>query len=738
MIKPSPQKIALLIGVSKYEGDLPQLPGAPNDVEAMKQVLEAPDWGWFDQVDTLIDPDPTAMRRAIGKLFRKRHRDDLLLLYFAGHGLLDENDRLYLATPISNSEEVKETSLSASFIHNSLNSSRCKRKIVILDCCYSGAFAENWIDRGSENLDFKKEFGGEGQAVLTSSSSAQKSFEQEGAGIYTSYLVEGLKGGADKNRDGIISIQELHDYAKEKVIDATDSKMKPEIYLFKDGSKIILTQAGKKGSEIEYRQWVERYVVNGELSEFAYLVLKAKRKELGLTDEQAEVIENKVLEPFKQKGINLEKYKQAFAKAVEKDYPLDDHTRRIFKDYQGILGLENDDITWVESEVIKASQRLLEAQKKQEEEEYKGKLQTYQQEFLKVVAAEYPLSGVVCQKLKELQQSLGLKDKDIISIEKPIIAEKEKAKKPRFEFDIITVDAQGKEINGSRGGAEYLAKDLGEGVTLEMVAIPGGKFMMGTEDEEIERLCKKFNWDRFRREKPRHEVTIKPFYMGKYQVTQAQWRRIANLPKINDDLDPNPARFKGDSLPVEQVSWNDAVEFCRRLSKATGKEYRLPSEAEWEYACRAIQNSKVKSQNEEISQSASYPPFHFGETLTDKLANYDASYTYANEAAGEYRGKTTPVGSFPPNAFGLYDMHGNVWEWCADDYHENYEKAPQDGSAWLNENENDYHKKLVRGGSWYLSPAYCRSASPNYDTRGFDSSFIGFRGVWEVPSTLSS
>ncbi|CCI38253.1 SUMF1/EgtB/PvdO family nonheme iron enzyme [Microcystis aeruginosa] len=296
-----------------------------------------------------------------------------------------------------------------------------------------------------------------------------------------------------------------------------------------------------------------------------------------------------------------------------------------------------------------------------------------------------------------------------------------------FNFEIVRVNAKGEQIRKESKQSQYFSEDLGNGITLEMVAIPGGTFTMGTEDEEIERLVKKFNWEGFRKERPQHEVTVPPFFMGKYPITQAQWRAIASRTdlKVKQDLDLNPAHFKdrpdSDRRPVEQVNWYDAVEFCARLSKLTGGEYRLPSEAEWEYACRA----------------GTTTPFYFGETITGELANYDASYTYAEEAKGEYRQQTTPVGQFPPNAFGLYDMHGNVWEWCADTWHNNYDGAPRDGSAWI-ENGHD-NCSPPRGGSWYLNPYFCRSAFRGGNGRrvifsNFD--FLGFRVVCVFGRTL--
>ncbi len=272
-----------------------------------------------------------------------------------------------------------------------------------------------------------------------------------------------------------------------------------------------------------------------------------------------------------------------------------------------------------------------------------------------------------------------------------------------FDFEVPTVNLRGEVISNVSKQAKSFSHNLGNGVTLDMVAIPGGTFMMGSPPSERRS---------FKDERPQHQVTVPPFFMGKYPVTQAQWRAIASLPKIERDLNPNPSRFKGDRLPVESISWYEAVEFCQRLSNLIeeGYEYRLPSEAEWEYACRAQTST----------------PFHFGETITGQLANYNARQTYADEPQGEYRGKTTPVGQFPPNAFGLYDMHGQVWEWCADPWHENYEGAPTDGSVWSQSN-NDNRYQMLRGGSWYGYPDDCRSAIRDFNSRDVILITFGFR-----------
>ena len=194
---------------------------------------------------------------------------------------------------------------------------------------------------------------------------------------------------------------------------------------------------------------------------------------------------------------------------------------------------------------------------------------------------------------------------------------------------------------------------------------------------------------------PQHLVIVPTFLMSKHPVTQAQWRIVATeLPRIEYELSPDPSHFEGDDLPVEQVNWCEAVEFCQRLSQATGRDYRLPSEAEWEYACRAGTTTR----------------FSFGGFLMTNLANRDG-------------GRTTPVGSFPANGFGLYDMHGNVWEWCFDLWHSNYEGAPTDGTAWDGEDID----RVLRGGSWNFDPRDCRSASRGGNSPDHTDFDAGFR-----------
>jgi formylglycine-generating enzyme required for sulfatase activity len=257
---------------------------------------------------------------------------------------------------------------------------------------------------------------------------------------------------------------------------------------------------------------------------------------------------------------------------------------------------------------------------------------------------------------------------------------------------------------------------------LNMILIQGGTFDMGSPETEI---------DRFEEESPQHPVTVPSFFMSEYLIARAHWLVVADtMPQVDIPLKLSPSRLKieDDRIvhPVTDVNWFEAVEFCKRLSKHSRRTYRLPTEAEWEFACRA----------------GTKTPFHFGETITADLANYDGaddadgkwSGAYDRGPKGIHRQETTPVATFLPNKFGLYDMHGNVWEWCFDHWHDNYDGAPTDGSAWLSENNNA--NRVLRSGSWDDGSRLCRSATRFNNAPVNRSYFIGFRVVCDIPRTV--
>jgi formylglycine-generating enzyme required for sulfatase activity len=239
------------------------------------------------------------------------------------------------------------------------------------------------------------------------------------------------------------------------------------------------------------------------------------------------------------------------------------------------------------------------------------------------------------------------------------------------------------------------------GVGLEMVPIPAGQFLMGSPEDEPGRSPY---------EGPRRRVRVAPFSLARTPITQAQWREVAlwrpepGEPAWEQSLTPYPSKFgdrkdDSDERPVENVSWINAMEFCRRLSRKTRKHFTLPSEAQWEYACRA--NTSMA--------------YSFGHTFDQSHANIRMN-------------ETTAVASFPANTWGLHDMHGNVWEWCADHWHENYSGAPDNGKSWIDPKADDYMNRVVRGGSWKeKNPNMCRAAIRDYWQPDYYNDNIGFR-----------
>jgi formylglycine-generating enzyme required for sulfatase activity/uncharacterized caspase-like protein len=452
-------------------------------------------------------------------------------------------------------------------------------------------------------------------------------------------------------------------------------------------------------------------------------------------------------EKIKENNRKQEEYRQAILKEVEQQFPLNQKSIDNLSNLQKSLQLSEEEVSGIKQPIF--IQKEAEYRKREEEErirreqqaerirqQHQQNLEQYQREFSAKIEKEYPFHQASRNKFKKLQISLQLSEQEILQIEQPIIAKKEaeyqklqgenrkpsgnpsgsnsppikrrqfliyaglggtglvttvvfsqilkppvqpKQVQPKLlelltvTFTTKTVNKTGKIVNQENHQAKYFKEDLSNGITLEMVQIPGGSFMMGSPASEKGRT---------QDESPQHQVNVPAFSMGKYVVTQEQYQQI---------IGKNPSSFKGAKRPVEQVSWKNAVDFCLKLSQQTGREYRLPSEAEWEYACRG----------------GTTTPFHFGETITTELANYDGTYTYASEPKGKYLQKTTDVDSFTPNAFGLYNMHGNVWEWCQDDLHNDYTDAPTNGSAWESQ---DGDIKVARGGSWLNDPTFSRSA----------------------------
>lgn len=630
-------KFALLIGVSEYQSGLNPLPAAVKDIVAMQRVLLHPEMGGFDEVQLLANPCRQQMASEIDLLFSERcSKDDLVLLYFSGHGIKDDQGRLYFAsidTEKYKNGNLKQTSaVSANTIHDLMRNSRCKRQVIILDSCFSGAFDPALISKDDGSVDLQNQLGAQGRVVLASSSSMEYSFEQKGEelSIYTRYLIEGIETGVgDANEDGAISIHELHEYAASKVQE-TAPKMTPKIIVMKDkGFEIVLAHAQVTDPKLVYRKEVLYYADVGKISRVGRSILNEKKQTLELTDKEAAEIEDDVLRPYRTRLKNLQKYKKVLIDELENECPLSGETQKQMDRYQEILGLRSEDISpiWEDAEKL-AVQKL---------NTHHGNL-------------------------------ISCKDTNGLS------------SRPNYFF-AYQVDKGNK-----------FSINLTEKITLENIFIPGGEFMMGSYNKD------------FADEHPLHKVKIPSFYISKFPITQEQWSVLAST---SETLSEALTFFKGNKRPVECINWHEATQFCLELSQKCGNEFRLPTEAEWEYACRA--GSKKK--------------FYWGDNISISNCNHGFHYD-----------GTTPVSQFPPNQFGLHDLHGNVWEWCLDIWHDNYDAAPDDGSSWEDENENSNPSlRILRGGSWDDSPNLCRSANRGKLQASAKNNGIGFRIVCSNP-----
>ena len=417
-------KVALLIGVSEYEVGLNPLPAAVKDVVAFERILKDSEMGDFDEVKILTNPEPQAMQYEVETLFSGRSKDDFVLLFFSGHGIKDDSNNLYFATRITKKSEkgdlIRSTAVPARFVHEVMNNSRAKRQAIILDCCFSGAFDPNLLSKDDGSVDLQGQLGAEGRVVLTSSSSTQYSFEQQGSdlSLYTRYLIEGIETGAgDRNEDGKVSVRELHEYATSKVQETAPS-MTPKLITLKDlGFDLVLAKAKVTDPNLRYRRQVEKYSSRGAISSIGRTILDRLQIQLKLSGQIAKEIETEVLRPYQERLDNLQRYQQAFEEAVKNEYPFSNYVQSELEDLLEVLGLRREDVDSVEQEIITRFQAA--------RGEYQQNSQRYEEEFRRVVESEYPLSPHGRNGLNDLQTSLGLNAEDITRIESPILQTKE-------------------------------------------------------------------------------------------------------------------------------------------------------------------------------------------------------------------------------------------------------------------------------------------------------------------------
>jgi hypothetical protein len=550
------------------------------DIEALRQILVDPDRGDFANSDVTVlpDADETQIRRAISRLFLNRQPEDKLLFYFSGHGTLDKFRKFYLTGISTEGNDLIGTALSSDVLRDAMRQSRASQIVVILDCCYSGAFPKSMKAKGS-GIDVISELEGTGWAILTASDSTQYAFEQEGfdLSLYTHFLVEGLRtGAAARNKQIGITVDDLHSYVTEKVQLAND-RMTPKMSLDETGHRIVLARSPQDDPKLKFRKEIDELITsqNGNILPFTRLLISKAQQQYGVANEDAETIAQEVLRPWLEYAKNLKEYEKALIDTINHGFfPFSQTTQLEIEACEIKLGLREDDIEEVKARVIAPKQaeydRQLEDRQKKVAEAAHLKSQQVEAELLRLQQAseaerqkqEQETLWLLEQLSKQAEAQERLKRQQEAEAERIKWQQQNKPAQGEFEFEYFKVRLV-KESNGflglgsktkveldrKKGKAKYIRENLGNGATLDLVWIPAGKFMMGSNE--------------YSSEQPIHEASVREFWMGKYVVTNAQWQAIMGM-KPSEKYD---VKFQGENQPVVSVSWDDAKEFCQKASQ---------------------------------------------------------------------------------------------------------------------------------------------------------------------------
>jgi formylglycine-generating enzyme required for sulfatase activity len=674
---------AVAIGINRYiPNNFTSLNYAKHDAKAMHNffVHEAQ----FDEVKLFTDDSPNLsdsypssgiLKNFLHDRFEESflEPEDRYWFFFAGHGVRDRG-KDYIMPIDANPRNVKASGIEVNYIRQRLTQCGADNVILVIDACRKDG-ARDGMGIGVEDQP--------GVITIYSCSPNETSWEIEDLkqGAFTYVLLEALRSQGEKNyatplllskylRSRVPALCKKHGKVPEQSpIIAADPIEKYDVILIPQLFQLIDIDILRMKNDIYRLAFCEK-----NLDRAVQIWTRVNSATKGSDPEVMSLLQSITREQQRhhqelKASQNLEKLNHQLAELQQQTESLRSQLQENEDSHRSVL--EQAQLS-AAAELQKQTelQRLL-TEKRQQQEIFVNQLQEkealWEQERQQWIEKEKTLQSLVKQDLL-------------------------------FSFEVVSVNNLGDIVQCEPKQARYLTENLPQDVTLNMVYVPGGNFLMGSPDGE--------GYDT---EKPQHHVTVPDFLIGKYPITQAQWRAIATLPQVQQEIKLDPSFFKGDHLPIENVSWHDAIEFCDRLSQFSGQTYRLPSEAEWEYACRAKTTT----------------PFYFGNIITTDLANYDGNQAYRGVSNGKSREETIHVGSFYPNAFGLYDTHGNVWEWCADNWHDNYVGAPADGSTWTtNSNIN-----VLRGGYWGGDSNNCRSAYRDHARSIEIYDRIGFRVV---------
>ncbi|WP_020504670.1 caspase, EACC1-associated type [Lamprocystis purpurea] len=779
-MSPAAQKHALLIGNDRYQG-LPDLKVPAADVAGLARVLTDPAIGGFDPalVKTLPNPDYADAHRAIGRLFANRQRDDLVLLYFSGHGELDHRTgRLYLALPDSERDCLDGTALAAPFITDVMDRSSAGRQILILDCCYAGAIGRKGAvvtaaTFGTDPAAAPVADAGYGRVILTSSTAGESSWEGNRviAGVerslFTHFLIQGLETGEAAAGAPAVSVEQLYRYVHAGVVKATAAgprRMTPERFGQVRGELILARNPQARTPALDPKD-----LLGADL--LADLASVNHRTRIGAVGELANLMHQAPLRPvviavleerlprerdFQVRGLIETALKRVAAEAdtaaipregvvglpttgsgageavggmqgrppgVDSEQGLSGARSKAAPDAPEQASRPREAAAPASSEPAPAAAPLLKKPVKADPPPVKRRRSGWLVPVVLGVAAVAAAVVLVPGKVSKPTQPVVIEPGSA-----PSAAAAESAPTDGGSAS-AGVEVQTTPARAAQSAptvplptfTDTLKKDGSAGPT--MVKIPAGTFPMGSPDTESERSA----------DEQQHSVAIKPFAIGKYEVTVAQFRAFVAANKgyqteaekgdgcygWKDGSWQQDKAFSWRSVgfaqtedaPVVCVSWNDAQDYIAWLSRATGKTYRLPTEAEWEYAARA----------------GTEKPFWTGDCISTDQANYDGNYDYNGCGAktGVYRQQTLPVASLAANPWGLHQVAGNVWEWTCSAYAD-----PYNGNEMKCNSKNDANvgpNRAVRGGAWNLQPSWLRSADRNWDGPSNRSDTLGFR-----------
>jgi formylglycine-generating enzyme required for sulfatase activity len=619
---------AVAIGINAYiPANFMPLSYAKHDAESMRKFFV--DEAQFDEVKLFTDDSPNLsdsypssgmLKNFLHDRFEQSflNSGDNYWFFFAGHGVRDRG-KDYIMPIDANPRNVEASGIEVNYIRQRLTQCGADNIILVIDACRKDG-ARDGMGIGTEKQS--------GVITIYSCSPNEISWEIEDLqqGAFTHVLLEALRS---QGKENYATPLRLSKYLRSRVPALCNKHGKvPE------QSPRIVADPVEKYDFILIPQRLNPIDIQIDI-----LKLKNVTYSLAFCEKEFERAEwaldrLNALTLGKDQEVRLmmrhiDKEKSRYQKEIEVKQQLEDLECQLTAAAQQEELLRSQlQKTEITNRSVLERAQLSAAAKTQKQAEELQRLLTEKRQQQEIFAHQLQEKEVLWE--QERQQWIE-KEKTLQSLVKQDFL---------FSFEVVSVNNLGDIVQCEPKQARYLTENLPQDVTLDMVYVPGGNFLMGSPDGE--------GYDT---EKPQHHVAVPDFLIGKYPITQAQWRAIATLPQVQQEIKLDPSFFKGDHLPIENVSWHDAIEFCDRLSQFSGQTYRLPSEAEWEYACRAKTTT----------------PFYFGNIITTDLANYDGNQAYRGVSNGKSRKETIHVGSFYPNAFGLYDTHGNVWEWCAAD-----------------------------------------------------------------------